>query len=424
MIDHSQSTPPQPTSTRAGRFGWALFDWASSPVPTLHATFVFAVYFSTTIAPENGTVLWAQMTALTSLAIALVSVFAGRFADSKGLIKQGLTISLTIGALCVMGLWYATPDQSVIFLALGLSALSIFMMEISFVFYNALLVHMVPQDKMGRLSGIAWGTGYVGAVVALSLALAIFILPETAPFGLDKDAAEHIRATMIFAGLWAIIFYIPLFLFVKSPPATPQKGRYLSQVKSAVTDAAKIPHMIRFLIARMAFNDGLVTLFALGGIFAAKVFGFSQTEILIFAISLNISAGLGAIGGGFADDRLGALPTIRYALIGLIIFGTIAICAPSKEVFFGATVLLGLFVGPCQSASRSYVARRAPESSKASLFGLYMLSGKATSFVGPLLYGWLVYFTGIERAGMAIVIILVIAGFLLLPKDEGTDKTA
>ena len=405
------------------KWGWALFDWASSPVPTLHATFVFAVYFSTTIAPDNGTVLWAQMTAITSLLIALLSVFAGRFADSKGLIKHALTISLSIGALSVMGLWYAEPSSGFILYALLLSALSIFMMEIGFVFYNALLVHLVPTEKMGRLSGIAWGIGYVGAVIALSLALAIFILPEQAPFGLDKAQAEHVRATMIFAGLWAIIFYIPLFLFVKSPPATPQEGRYLTQVKQAIQDARSIPDMIRFLIARMAFNDGLVTLFALGGIFAAKVFGFTQTEILIFAIALNISAGLGAIGGGWADDRLGALPTIRYALIGLMICGTIAICAPSKEVFWAATVILGLFVGPCQSASRSYVARRAPEDSKASLFGLYMLSGKATSFIGPLLYGWLVYFTGIERAGMAIVIILVVIGYVLLPKDKETSRS-
>ena len=405
-----------PSSSKMARFGWALYDWASSPVPTLHATFVFAVYFSTTIAPENGTVLWSQMTAATSFAIAISSVFVGRFADSRGLIKHGLSASLLIGALAVMALWYATPDTSAITYALAFSALSIFMMEISFVFYNALLVHLVPANKMGRLSGIAWGVGYVGAVISLAIALAVFILPQTAPFGLDKDAAEHIRATMVYAGLWAILFSIPFFLFVKSPPPTPQKGRYFDQVKQAVKDASAIPHMIRFLLARMAFNDGLVTLFALGGIFAAKVFGFTQTEILIFAISLNVSAGLGAIGGGWADDRLGALPTIRYALTGLIIFGTIAICAPSKEIFFASTLVLGIFVGPCQSASRSYVARRAPQDSKASLFGLYMLSGKATSFVGPLLYGTIVAVTGIERAGMAIVVVLILLGLVLLPR--------
>ena len=404
------------SSTKLGKFGWALYDWASSPVPTLHATFVFAVYFTTSIAPENGTFLWSQMTSLSALAIAFASVFVGRFADSKGLIKHSLTLCVLIGSLSVMALWYATPDSSVILFALILSALSIFMMEISFVFYNALLVHLVSKEAMGRLSGIAWGTGYVGAVVALAIALAVFILPEEAPFGLDKDAAEHVRATMVFAGAWAILFSLPLFFFTPSPPPTPHKGGYLSQLKIAIQEARAIPDMVRFLIARMAFNDGLVTLFALGGIFAAKVFGFTQTEILIFAISLNVSAGIGAIGGGWADDKFGALHTIRYALIGLMIFGIIAILAPTKEIFWGATLLLGIFVGPSQSAARSYVARRAPEESKASLFGLYMVSGKATSFVGPMIYGWLVLATDNERAGMGVVVALILLGFILLPK--------
>ena len=404
-------------SSKKAKFGWALYDWASSPVPTLHATFVFAVYFTTTIAPENGTVLWAQMTSIAALAVALASPFVGRFADSHGLIKQGLTGALLMGAIAVMFLWFAEPDAAFISFALLVSALSIFMMEISFVFYNALLVHLVPEEKMGRISGIAWGTGYVGAVVALGLALAIFILPEQAPFGLDKSAAEHVRATMIFAGAWALIFSIPLFLFVPKPPATPVEGRYFDQIKTALIEASKIPTMMRFLIARMAFNDGLVTLFALGGIFAAKVYGFTQTEILLFAISLNITAGIGAILGGWADDRLGSLRTVRLSLYGLIIFGLIAILAPSKMIFWGATLCLGIFVGPSQAASRSYVARLAPEESKASLFGLYMLSGKATSFIGPMIYGWLVFATGIERAGMAIVIILTVIGLWLLPKE-------
>ena len=406
------------TVSKKASFAWALYDWASSPVPTLHATFVFAVYFTTSLAPENGTLLWSQMTGATAFLVALASPFAGRFADSRGLIKQSLTLSLSLGAIAVMGLWFAAPDAQFVIFALVISAISIFMMEISFVFYNALLVHIVPPAKMGRLSGIAWGTGYVGAVVALALALAIFIMPETAPFGLDKSQAEHVRATMIFAGLWALIFSLPLFLFVPKPAPTPVKGRFLDEMADAIRTARAIPDMIRFLLARMLFNDGLVTLFALGGIFAAKVFGFTQTEILLFAISLNISAGLGAIFGGWADDRLGSLRTIRLSLYGLILFGGMAILAPTKELFWVATLCLGIFVGPSQSASRSYVARRAPDENKASLFGLYMVSGKATSFVGPLIYGWLVLATGHERAGMAIVILLTLAGLLLLPKRD------
>jgi len=403
--------------TRA-RLGWALYDWASSPVPTLHATFVFAVYFATTIMPEGGTAVWAQMTGATAFLVAICAPFLGRLADSAGLIKTFLIGTIMIGASATGLLWFAEPNLDFAIYALVLSAISIFFMEISFVFYNAMLARMGTGDDIGRLSGFAWGIGFLGAVVALVLVLAIFIMPENAPFGLDKAKAEHVRATMIFAAGWALIFSLPMMLFTPNPPATPQQGSYLQQLKGSIRTAMQIPDMVRFLFARMAFNDGLVTLFALGGIYAAKVFSFAQSEILMFAIALNVSAGIGAIAGGWADDKLGPLRTMRVSLIALLIFGTAALLAPSKLVFWIAGICLGVFVGPVQSAARSYVARKTPEDSKASMFGLYMVSGKATSFVGPLCYGWLVLLTGAERSGMLVVLILIGIGLFLLPKTQ------
>ena len=406
-------------ASKGSRFGWALYDWASSPVPTLHATFVFAVYFTTTVMPEGGSVAWAWMTGLTALAVALCAPFLGRYADSTGRIKSFLIITLIIGASAAALLWFVQPDPSFAIFALAISALSIFFMESSIVFYNAMLAKMTKAENMGKLSGFAWGGGYVGAVVALALVLAIFILPETPPFGLDKAAAEHVRATMIFAAIWAIIFSIPIMAFVPSIPKTPMQGSFANQMRQSVRAAIQIPDMVRFLIARMAFNDGLVTLFAFGGIYAAKVFDFTQQEILLFAIALNVSAGIGAILGGFADDRLGSVRTMRLSLYGLLIFGSLAILAPSKMLFWIAGIALGLFVGPSQAAARTYVARRSPEHSKASIFGLYMVSGKLTSFIGPLCYGWLVLATGTERAGMGVVLVLIFIGLVLLPKSEG-----
>ena len=403
--------------TRA-RLGWALYDWASSPVPTLHATFVFAVYFATTIMPEGGTATWAQMTGATAFLVAILAPILGRIADSTGLIKNFLIGTIIIGASATGLLWFAEPDLSFAFYALALSAISIFFMEISFVFYNAMLAKMGTDEDIGRLSGIAWGIGFLGAVVALGLVLSIFILPDVAPFGLNKENAEHVRATMIFAAGWALLFSIPMMVFTPNLPATPQSGSYFQQLKQSIHTATKIPDMVRFLCARMAFNDGLITLFALGGIYAAKVFSFSQSEILMFAIALNVSAGVGAIAGGWADDKLGPLRTMRISLIALFICGTAALLAPTKLVFWGAGICLGIFVGPAQSAARSYVARKTPEDSRASMFGLYMVSGKATSFVGPLCYGWLVLFTGSERSGMLIVLILIGLGLILLPKAK------
>ena len=405
---------------------WMLYDWASSPVPTLHATFIFSVYFTTQIMPEHGSIYWSQMVAITTLLIGLASPFLGRLADIKGNIKQALIGSSLVGAGATMLLWYAVPDPSWAIYALVMSAISIFFIEIAFIFYNAWLASLVPASLIGRLSGYGWGAGYIGAIFALGAVLVILILPDTPPFGLDADSLEHIRITMVIAGAWLLVFSLPLFLLCPNPPAIRQQktASVISQTIDSIKIAFRIPGMMRFLLARMAFNDGLVTLFAFGGIYAAKIFGFSQQDILIFAIGLNITAGIGAIIAAPLNDRVGSLRLIRISLFFLILFGIICIIAISPILFWAAGLALGLFVGPCQSAARAYIAIKAPSEQRASLFGLFMLSGKATSFVGPLIYGWLVFGFGTERAGMVIVVILLGLGLLLLPRTEAASASS
>ncbi len=398
---------------------WMLYDWASSPVPTLHATFIFSVYFTTQIMPEQGSIYWSQMVAITTLLIALVSPFLGRMADINGNIKQALIGCSLIGAGATMLLWYAYPDPDWAIYALVFSAISIFFVEIAFIFYNAWLASLVPARQAGRLSGYGWGAGYIGAIFALGAVLVLFILPETPLFGLDEDSLEHIRITMVIAGLWLLVFSLPLFLFCPNPPAIRQQktASVPRQTIDSIKIAIRIPGMMRFLLARMAFNDGLVTLFAFGGIYAAKIFDFSQQDILIFAIGLNITAGIGAIIAAPLNDRVGSLRLIRISLFFLIIFGAVCIMAISPLLFWAAGLALGLFIGPCQSAARAHIAVLAPPAQRASLFGLFMLSGKATSFLGPLIYGWLVFGFGTERAGMVVVVILLALGLVLLPRN-------
>ena len=395
---------------------WSLYDWASSPVPTLHATFIFSVFFTTAVMPEGGTAAWAWMTAGTALAVAVAAPCLGRFADGRGAVRLCLALATAIGALATAGLWFVEPAASWAMLALGLSAASIFAMEISFVFYNAMLPSVAREDEYGRASGLAWGLGYAGAIIALALVLLLFVMPDRPALGIGTEKAAHIRITMCFAALWLCVFAVPLFIYVPPPPAAPSRAPFLASLKHSFRIAMTIPGMARFLIARMLFADGLVTLFAFGGIYAATVFGFSQTMVLVFGIVLNITAGIGAALGGLADDRFGSVPVMRWCLLALAALGMVAILAPAEAVFWAAGATLGLFIGPLQSSSRAWVARRAPPDQRASLFGLMMFSGKATSFVGPLLYGILVTATGSDRAGMAIVILLLLAGWVVMPR--------
>jgi UMF1 family MFS transporter len=408
----SNPDQPHPVSRKA-ILAYALYDWASSPVPTLHATFVFAVYFSTAVMPEGGTTAWAWMTAFSAAVVAVLSPFLGAVADQMGLRKSLLMMMSVIGGGSVAALWVILPDPSYATLALLLSAISIIAMETAFVFYNALLPGITRRDMIGRVSGFSWGAGYIGAIVCLVLALGLFILPEQPGFGLDKDKAEHIRITMPLAALWFVLFAVPFFFLV--PEGMKSKNRFIPVLKEGWSVVRHTPGLMRFLIARMFYADALVTLFAFGGIYAANVFGFSQTEVIVFAIVLNITAGLGAVLGGIADDRFSSLATIRFSLILLIGLGLAGLLAPNAAVFWVAGSLLGIFIGPLQAASRSHALRLSPHGSEARVFGFMMLTGKATAFIGPLIYGWLVFQTGSERAGMVTVIILLVIGIGLLP---------
>lgn len=398
---------------------YALYDWASSPVPTLHATFVFAVYFTTTVMPEGGTVAWSQMTALSAFIVAFLAPFSGAFADRQAMRKTMLFAVTIIGVISGASLWFVEPDPSFAMMAIVISAINITMMELAFVFYNALLPGVSSKENLGRVSGLSWGLGYIGAIVCLALALALFVLPETPLFGLDKNMAEHVRITMPLAAIWLLIFAIPLFLFV--PEGAKAKGSFIESLKEGWAVVRTTPGLLRFMVARVFYADALVTLFAFGGIFAAKVFGFEQTDVLMFAILLNITAGLGAIFGGYLDDRFGAINTIRFSIIALIIAGTIIMMSSNPKTFWIIGGVLGIFVGPVQAASRSYVARLSPKGAEARVFSFMMLTGKATAFIGPLLYGWIVLASGQERYGMAIVILLLAMGLLLL-KSEPQSK--
>ena len=410
-----------PAADRRGLIAWCFYDWANSPFPTVVVTFVFAAYFTTALAetPEAGTGLWGQAIALSGLAVALLAPILGALADQGGRRKPWIGGFTVLAVLCAAGLWWVEPDPGFALLALVLVGLGNAAFELGQVFYNAMLPEVASARRLGRISGWAWGLGYAGGLVCLALSLVLFIQPEAPIFGLDKDAAEPVRATGPFVALWFAVFALPLFVFVPDAPASGvPAGQALRQgLATLLATLRGLPRhgqVGRFLLARMIYTDGLNTLFAFGGIYAAGTFGMTFAEILEFGILLNVAAGLGAVGFGWMDDRLGAKPTIMVALIGLLVAGTLILVVDSQAWFIALGCGIGLFIGPAQAASRSLMARLAPAEVRTELFGLYALSGKATAFVGPALVGWVTVWADSQRAGMATIPVFFLVGLILL----------
>ncbi|MGD2075788.1 MAG: MFS transporter [Gammaproteobacteria bacterium] len=415
---------------RSGRISWALYDWANSSFAAIISTFVFPAYFAQQVAVDEtvGTTQWGNTVGTAGLIVALSAPVLGAVADQGGRRKPWIGVFTLLCVLATAGLWWARPHGSVL-PALLLAGIATVAAEFAVVFYNAMLPSLTRFDRLGRWSGWAWGLGYAGGIGCLLIALFGFVR-EPAWLELTRTDAAHVRATFVLVAIWYGLFSLPLFLLTPDQPAR-RKGLSravrdgLAQFRQSLRQVRAYASILRFLLARMLFIDGLATIFAFGGVYAAGTFGMNAQQVLMFGIALNVTAGLGAAAFAWVDDWIGSKPTILVSLIGLMAPGTLLLVVESPVLFWAFGMLLGIFVGPVQAASRSYLARTAPVHLRSEMFGLFAFSGKATAFAGPLLVGWVTGWLDSQRAGMSVVIVFLLIGFLIMltvPAAERADS--
>ena len=416
------------TYDRRSVFAWAMYDFANSAYAALVLTFIFSTYFTKAIAPNEiiGTTLWSRAITLSALTVAVLSPFMGALADNGGLRKLFLMFFTTLSVTGTAFLYTAKAGQ--IYETLAIFVIANLSFEMGNVFYNAYLPDIAPPDKIGRISGYGWSFGYVGGLLAMLIAMVGFVQTDTPWFGFVKDAGENIRATNLLVALWFGVFSLPIFFWVKDqqrksfPDAKTLFMSTYGQLKSTLSEIKRYKQIVRLLIARVFYNDGLITIFSFGGIYASGTFGFTFQEILIFGIVLNITAGIGAFALGFLDDKIGGKKTIQITNIGFIFATLLAVFAPNKTYFWIAGIIIGIFSGPNQAASRSLMGRFVPRDKENEFFGFYAFSGKATAFIGPLFLGILTEVFHSQRAGVAVVILLFLIGGVILQsvnEEEG-----
>jgi UMF1 family MFS transporter len=439
---------------RSAVIGWMLFDWAAQPYFSLITTFVFAPYFATRVAsdPATGQSLWGFATAAAGLVIALSSPVLGAIADASGRRKPwiaGFGAIFVIGA-CIM--WIGIPgDPSIILpllIAYGLATIGV---EFATVFNNAMMPTLVPPDKIGRLSGSGWALGYVGGILSLIVVLGFMAASPTTGrtlfgltplFGLDPATFQGDRISAPLSGLWFVVFVLPMFLLTPDFPAklsvrdAVREG--LSDLRGTLRELPRHKSMMAFLIANMIYTDGLVSLFAFGGIYAAGTFGWNTIQIGSFGIILAVAGTIGAFLGGRLDDLLGPKRVIAGSMLLLLlsIAGILLIdketilfmkvtapvpggglfAAPAEKAYLLLGCLIGMAGGPLQAASRTLLIRMAPQDRIAQFFGLFALTGKVTSFIGPLLIGLVTAVTASQKAGMAVLVLFFVAGLGLLAR--------
>jgi len=412
-------------------WAWALYDWANSAFTTLVVTFIYSTYFTKAMAPDEvtGTAWWSRAVAVSALLTAVLSPFLGAAADRAGARKRFLAVTTALCILATTVLAFIPPTlPNAALLALAVYVIGDWAFETGYTFYNAFLPVIASPAKLGRVSGYGWGLGYVGGLVCMGIALVGFVQPEVPWFGLSKEHGFNVRATNLLVAGWYLAFCLPLFFFVPERKAASvrldARGTF-RELGQTIRTLGRYKQVVKFLVARLIFNDGLVTVFAFGGIYAAGTFGMTLSDVIVFGVVLNVASGAGAVAFGFLDDKIGGKKTILLTLVALAIATGMAVWAPTRTWLWVAGVLIGLFVGPNQSASRSLMSRFVPEKHQAEFFGFFQFSGKVTSFMGPILLGIATTAFASQRAGVATVLLFFLVGGLLLAMvDERAGMAA
>ena len=428
-----------------------LFDWAAQPFFTVVTTFIFGPYFVARLTddPVSAQAMWSNMATISSVVIALLSPVLGSIADQSGARKPWIACFAVIKILSLCMLWYAAPGSPILWPVLFMILASI-AAEFSIVFNDSMMPRLVPRNEVGRISNIAWGLGYLGGMVVLIFIVAfVAASPQTGKtilgldplFGLSTAEGEDARITGPIAAIWYLVFILPMFLFTpdakKGLPLGAAVRSGFRELAGTLGELKQRSGIARFLLARMIYQDGVNGLLILGGAFAAGMFGWATMEIGLYGIILNVVAIGGCLLAGRMDRHLGSKVMVIISLIllliatfgiistgpGFTLFGLLQLSPEDSGGLFGTAaekayilygLLIGVSFGPVQASSRSYLARSISLNETGRYFGLYALSGRATSFMATLAFSLATYASGSARVGMATLIVFLAAGLLIL----------
>lgn len=412
-------------------FSWALWDWAEQPYPTLMQTFIFPVYLTGAVASgiKNADQQLGWATAIAGILLALIAPVLGRRSDETGRRKLWLLINTGILVAITAASFFVEPKPEYFLFGLVLYGLGSVIQESAFINYYAMLKGVTTEKNIGRISGYAWGLGYVGGIILLLISLIGFVLPDNPWFGIGKENAIHIRTIFLFAAAWILVFTIPLLLWV--PEIAKKAGAkkesilqsYAGLWNQLKTLRQQAPETFKFLISSAVYRDGLAGVFTFGAVLGTLAFGFTTQSIIFYGIGANIIAAIGAAIGGRLDDIFGSRAVILGSLVGLIASAvamfTLRDLGALDYWIFG--LLLTLFVGPAQASSRTFVARFTPHGREGEVFGLYQTTGRAISFLSGSMWALTIGAANAIFGGSnntiygiwGIVLILIVGAYLL-----------
>jgi UMF1 family MFS transporter len=395
---------------------WTLYDFANSAFAAVIFATIYSAYYALAVvgnADGAGDLWWGRVVSASMALVAMTSPFLGGVADRAG-IRRPLFIGFTAVAVATTALM-ATVDPGMVLWGFVLGVLGNFAYESALVYYNAYLPDLAPPSHQGRVSGWGFAVGYAGSIVALLAAL---------PFVRAENYAGAFLATAVIYG----VFALPAFVMLPAPrgggvPVLRAAREGGAQVVATARRILALPDLRRFLGAYFIYEDGVNTVIAFSGIFAAQTLGFPMERLILLYIVVQVSALLGALAWARPTDYLGPRRVVTITLCQWAAIVVAAYFIQTQGQFWVLAVVAGTGLGAVQAASRAFLARLAPRGMEAELFGFYSLCGKSAAVVGPLVFGGISHAAGgNQRAGILAVGAFFVIGLALVSRVSAGGK--
>ena len=423
---------------------WALWDCGSTGLNAIVVTFVFSVYLTGTvgqgIAGDTSPASWlGRALTIAGLTVALLAPLTGVLVQAPHRRRVALMTLTGLAAAFTAAMSLIRDDPRYLPAGLALLAATAACSDLASVPYNAMLRQLSTPQTSGRISGFGWAAGYAGSVLLLLLVYLGFIAgdgPQRGVLGLPTADGQNIRAAMVFAAVWILVFGLPLMVsahtFARIDEAMEAPPTFLGGYRRLWSDLRSEWHrdrnLVYYLLVSAVFRDGLSGVFAFGAVLGVSVYGISPGTVLIFGVFASTVAALGAVVGGLLDDRLGAKPIIVGSLSAMICVGMTLLALSGPIAFWVCGLLLCLFVGPTQSAARTLLLRMTGEGKEGIAFGLYTTTGRAVAFLAPWLFFVFVDLFNADRAGLAGICLVLFGGlvgmlFVRVPDHPRGDRS-
>jgi len=434
------------SSTRRERWAWYLYDFGNSAYAAVVLLAVYSAYFQgTVVGGAEGSRLWGLSVGIAMLVVAVTSPILGAIADFSAAKKRLLAFYTVMTVIFTAGLFFATPGQVAI--GMGFFILAEIGYRSAQVFYDALLPEIAAPEEMGRISGNGWAVGTAGGIVCLVIVLPLIVLQQQGVLAMSGDLV--VRITLVITAVFFALSAIPLFLWLPErakAKALPAGENYLSmafkQLGKTIRTARSFREFLKFMLAFLIYNDGIIMALDFAAIIGAVLFGMNQQDLIIFVILVQATNVVGAYIFGILMDRMGGKPSLVGSLILMILVVLGLYLAQTRTAFFIIGAVAGVAMAGAQSVSRTMVAVFAPPGQSAEFYGFFAVAGRTSSFIGPAVYGWIaaemaLYYAAqgqsvalAEQSGQRIAILsiaiflLVGLGLLLFVEEKKARETA